>query len=87
MLVGGFDAEDADVVGVEVLEGFDDEVLAVEREALAKLQNFPLAGISHLAKFNVLSGGNLPLLQNLLAVNIIAHLVRISVRIVFADLA
>jgi hypothetical protein len=75
VFVGGLDTKNAHVVRVQILECLNDEVLSVECKALAQFQDFPLVGVLHLAEFNVLSGSNLPLLQNLLAVDIVPHLV------------
>ena len=86
-LIGRFNSQNGYVIGIQVLECLDDEVLPIKREALTNLHDLVLLRVSHFAELNVLSSRDLALFYDFFAVDIVSHFVAVSVAVVFAKLA
>ena len=76
-LARGLNSQDAGRT-INVGEGFDDEVLSFENEALSDLSHLSQGGILGLKHFNILSSRDLLLLLDLLPVLDIPYLVRVN---------
>lgn len=87
LLVGRLHAQDRDVIRIKVLEGLDDEVLAIEREALTDFEDLVLFRVTHLAEFDVLTCCYLPLLDHFFTVDVVAHFMAVGIAVILAQLA